>query len=205
MQRAITFPNVLSVSRMVMAALAVVLALHGQRAWAVSICIAAALLDVVDGWHARRFSSSTRLGAHLDPLADKVLMGVVYGWLAIDARSATVWALVGLLAAREGFVTGLRAWSRRSRGELIPASRLGRAKMLAESVAGLTILGVTHYLGRPVAESIVVAAVAVPLVLAYVSAAAYVRGCRARAAGLESKGACRRPEADPLCATQDHG
>jgi cardiolipin synthase len=41
---------------------------------AVAAFLAAAISDAVDGWLARRFNQGSRLGAILDPLADKTLM-----------------------------------------------------------------------------------------------------------------------------------
>lgn len=45
------------------------------RWWTVGIFVFAALSDGIDGWVARRFNQRSRLGAFLDPLADKLLMG----------------------------------------------------------------------------------------------------------------------------------
>jgi CDP-diacylglycerol--glycerol-3-phosphate 3-phosphatidyltransferase len=208
----LTVPNILTVARIAMAGAAAWLAArHHADALAVSILIAAALLDAFDGWYARRFAQSSALGQHLDPFADKILMGVVYTWIGVDAGSRWVWALIALAGAREAAVTLLRWHSRRRYARLIPASRLGRFKTLVQNVAGLTILSVAHFLGHTVPVGIVSAAVFVTLLAAYASGIAYLvdwrRGqaldaLRARA---ESKGACRRPEADPLCATQNHG
>ena len=42
---------------------------------AVGLFVVAALSDALDGWIARRFNQRSQLGAFLDPLADKLLMG----------------------------------------------------------------------------------------------------------------------------------
>ena len=42
---------------------------------AVGVFVIAALSDALDGWVARRFDQRSPLGAFLDPLADKLLMG----------------------------------------------------------------------------------------------------------------------------------
>jgi len=44
------------------------------RRWAAAAFAIAAVSDALDGWIARRFNQFTRLGAILDPLADKLLM-----------------------------------------------------------------------------------------------------------------------------------
>jgi phosphatidylglycerophosphate synthase len=140
---------------------------------AVAVLIAAALLDAFDGWYARRFSQSTALGAHLDPLADKILMAVVFAWIGVESRSSWVWTLTALVGLREIAVTVLRAHSLRRRGRFIPASRFGRIKMLTQSIVGLTLLSVMQFLGREVPEALVVASMAGILIVSYASGAEY--------------------------------
>ncbi len=171
----VTVPNIATVARVVMAAAAAVMALRGVHVAAVSVLIAAALLDAFDGWYARTFSRSSELGAHLDPLADKVLMGVVFAWVGLDAGSPWVWGLVLLVALREISVTALRTFSLRRRGRFIPASRLGRVKMLTQSIVGLTLLSVTHFLGAEIPVRVVVAGMTVVLVASYTSGFAYLK------------------------------
>jgi cardiolipin synthase (CMP-forming) len=56
------------------------------RLWAAAVFGIAAISDALDGWVARRFDMRTRLGAILDPLADKLLM-----LTAILTLSFTAW------------------------------------------------------------------------------------------------------------------
>ena len=56
------------------------------RLWAAASFGIAAISDALDGWVARRFNMKTRLGAILDPLADKLLM-----LAAILSLSFTPW------------------------------------------------------------------------------------------------------------------
>jgi len=46
------------------------------RWWALGVFIAAAVSDGLDGWVARRFNQKSKLGAFLDPIADKFLLAV---------------------------------------------------------------------------------------------------------------------------------
>lgn len=201
MHHALTVPNVVTAIRIVMSiAAAWLAAFAGEPQAAVVACAAAALLDGFDGWYARAFKQCTRVGEHMDPLADKILMGVVFVWVGIGAASPFVWSLVALVAVREIAVTILRAYSLRRHGRYIPASRLGRTKMLVQSVVGIGLLGSTHILGVAIPDAVVGFALVGILFLSYLSGIAYVLDWRK-----ESKGACRRPGADPLCATQHHG
>ena len=64
----LSLPNVVSLTRVVCAA--VVLGTHGARERAALIGIASAS-DFLDGWLARRRRATSRLGALLDPIADR--------------------------------------------------------------------------------------------------------------------------------------
>jgi phosphatidylglycerophosphate synthase len=145
----------------------------GAHEAAVVVCIVAALLDAADGWYARAYAQCSRVGEHMDPLADKLLMGVVYTWVGADAGSPWVWALIALVAAREVAMTVFRAYSLRHHGRYIPASALGRAKMLVQSVVGLGILGATHLAGFTVPTAVVIVALIFIAALSYASGAAY--------------------------------
>ena len=63
--------------------------------------------DGVDGFLARRFKWQTRLGAYLDPLADKLLLTSVYVSLAVAER-APVW-LVVLIVGRDVVILSMVA------------------------------------------------------------------------------------------------
>jgi cardiolipin synthase len=63
--------------------------------------------DGIDGFLARRFHWQTRLGAYLDPVADKLLLTAVYLSLAF-AGLAPFW-LVALIVARDVMILGMVA------------------------------------------------------------------------------------------------
>lgn len=171
-----TVPNLLTVARMFLAAVAAWLATTPEMRWlAVAILIAAALLDAFDGWYARTFAQSSGLGKHLDPFADKVLVTVILVWLGIDTGSVVAWGLITGLLARDIAMTALRMHSARVRRRLIPASALGRWKMFAQSTGGLVILSVTHMLDRPVHAGWVIAALSVMLVVSVAAMVGYIK------------------------------
>lgn len=57
----------------------------------------AGLSDAVDGYIARAFGHKSRLGAYLDPMADKLLLVTTFGILAYEGH-LPVWLLVLVLA-----------------------------------------------------------------------------------------------------------
>jgi cardiolipin synthase len=82
-----------------MAPLAVRAILLGQSRQALGIFLAAAITDLLDGLVARRLDCSTRLGAYLDPVADKALLSSVY--LALGISGGLPWWLVGIIFGRD--------------------------------------------------------------------------------------------------------
>ncbi|MBM4118297.1 hypothetical protein FJ251_11265 [bacterium] len=132
-----TWPNALSAVRLAMALTAALLFLaFGLVLAPVLLCVTASLLDVLDGWLARRLQQISRLGEHLDPLADKVLITVVFSALAFFLGEPWVWVLVALLLLREWGITWLREALKRRRDLTLPAGRIGKWKMLTQSLFG---------------------------------------------------------------------
>ena len=72
---------------MALAPLLVVLVLSRELGWALAVFVLAGLTDVLDGLIARRGGQQTTLGAMLDPVADKVLLGGAYVVLTWGQRS----------------------------------------------------------------------------------------------------------------------
>ncbi len=84
--------------------------------------------DGLDGWLARR-DGTTRSGAFLDPLADKIL--VCGGLLALATRGLLAWLPVLVIVGREVAVSAWRSLAAR-RGVSVPARRLGKWKANAQ-------------------------------------------------------------------------
>src|SRR5207247_7967549 len=71
------------------------------------IFLVAAITDFFDGYFARRLNKTTRLGALLDPIADKLLMSAAFISL-VELGVARAWIVV-IIIGREFAVSGLRA------------------------------------------------------------------------------------------------
>jgi len=94
------------------------------------------LTDGLDGWLARR-DGTTRSGAFLDPLADKVL--VLGGFVALAINGNFGWIPVAIVAGREIFVSAFRIVEGR-RGVSFPARRLGKWKANVQFLAVALVL-----------------------------------------------------------------
>lgn len=79
-------PNLISLSRMALA-VAFVMADPTQRVGLVGI---AAATDFFDGWVARRANATSRWGALIDPIADRVFVLVAVGALVFEGTLSTV-------------------------------------------------------------------------------------------------------------------
>jgi len=133
-------PNKLTILRIILVPIFVVLMLtripYGGSL-AAAIFVIAALTDSLDGYLARKWKQTTKLGAILDPLADKLLitaalislveLGRIPGWIAI------------VIIGREFAVTGLRV-VKAEEGIIIPASKLGKLKTISQVTAVLLII-----------------------------------------------------------------
>ena len=85
----------------------------------------AAWTDFFDGRLARKWDVSTKTGAFLDTIADKLFVTCIFiGFTYIDRVS--IWVTV-VLISREFIVTGLRGLAG-NEGKLIPPSPLGKIK-----------------------------------------------------------------------------
>ncbi|HEX3536182.1 MAG TPA: CDP-alcohol phosphatidyltransferase family protein [Stellaceae bacterium] len=99
---ALTIPNLITFARLLAVPVAVWLILDGDDAAAFWVFIAAGVSDAADGYIAKHFDSRSRLGALLDPLADKALLTSVYVALAV-AGQLPGW-LVSLVVLRDSLI-----------------------------------------------------------------------------------------------------
>ncbi|MBM41877.1 MAG: CDP-diacylglycerol--glycerol-3-phosphate 3-phosphatidyltransferase [Acidobacteria bacterium] len=128
----------------------------------------AALTDWLDGYLARRRQQVTTFGQLMDPLADKLLITAALVSL-VQMELAPAW-MVAVILGRELGVTMLRSVAY-SRGVTIPASPLGKAKMMSQVIAILLLI-----LGRELLQGFFVLgqiALWVVVATALVSAADY--------------------------------
>jgi cardiolipin synthase len=117
--RPLSLPNLLTYAR-IAAVPAVVACLYWQNVpqhgewlrWlALSIFIAAAVTDFLDGYFARSWGQQSSLGRMLDPIADKLLVSSCLLMLVFDNTivGVHVWAAIVILC-REILVSGLREY-----------------------------------------------------------------------------------------------
>jgi CDP-diacylglycerol---glycerol-3-phosphate 3-phosphatidyltransferase len=175
-------PNSLTVTRIFLVPLLVVVLLtkfEGRQILGVpneivgaAIFGLASLTDWADGYLARRRKQITPLGQMIDPLADKLLtLAALISLVQLDLAPA--W-MVAVILGRDFAITGLRSVAY-SRGVAVPASQLGKIKMVAQVVAILALILAHGQMREFYLDRIGQAALWVAVIISLVSAADYFR------------------------------
>lgn len=140
-------PNSLTLARMVLVPILVVVLLtevpgglilgFSTEFVGAVIFALASLTDWLDGYLARRRRQVTWIGQMLDPIADKLLTSAAFISL-VALGLAPAW-MVALIISREFVITALRSLAY-TKGITIPASRLGKIKMVSQVTAILLLM-----------------------------------------------------------------
>lgn len=134
-----TGPNLLSLSRLVWAAILFVCISTAAWLAGLIIFIVAAISDWLDGYWARKANLVSALGRNLDPLIDKVLTCGAFIFLIPVAEAGLAPWMVTVVVAREILITGLRGIVE-AKGAKFGADRLGKIKMVLQCAALIAIL-----------------------------------------------------------------
>lgn len=138
--------NILTMLRLVLVPAFVLLMLAdgghdpAWRSFAWAAFTVAMITDLFDGELARRYDLITDFGKLADPIADKAIMGAAL--VCLSALGDLPWWVTGVILARELGITLMRFLV--IRHGVIPASRGGKLKTLAQGVAvGMYVLALT--------------------------------------------------------------
>lgn len=169
-------PNSLTVFRIILIPFFVGFLIYGRYGSALLALIVAGITDILDGVIARMANQRTKLGAHLDPLADKLLLTSAFVTLSI-LHVVPIWAAIIVLSRDLIIVAGtLLLYVTETPLEIVPTV-LGKATTLAQLLY-LTLVLVFIYLQWT--KDSLVPLLMVMLVLTVVSGLQYVyRGIRA--------------------------
>jgi cardiolipin synthase len=98
----ITIPNLISILRLLLVPGVVLAMLQARWDWAFAGFVVAGISDGVDGFIARQFNQRSRLGAYLDPMADKLLLVSVFVVLGL-VNQLPLWLVVAVVS-RDGLI-----------------------------------------------------------------------------------------------------
>jgi len=155
-----TLPNIITLARICLTPVVALLPFiqgYWPKVIAFVVFLIAAFSDLLDGYLARRYGTTSELGILLDPIADKLLLFatlIPIFWLTrhptilvypdeVNYRipwwgSLPVWVAL-LLVGREVLITAFRFFAKR-RGIVIPAIGAGKLKAVVQNIfIGATI------------------------------------------------------------------
>ncbi len=154
--------NAVTMARIVVLPVLIALIAGRGTEWpALAVWVVLAGSDFADGWLARRHGT-TRSGAFLDPLADKVI--VLGAMAALVARGLLWWLPVAVIAVREVALSVYRSYVGR-RGVSVPARFQAKVKTWMQDIAvGLAIAPIAGQAYRDFRVGVLWVAVALTVV-----------------------------------------
>lgn len=149
------------------------------------IFLLAALTDWLDGWVARRFAQMSPFGAFLDPVADKLMVGVTLVLIVQADPSPWLAVLAAIIIGREISISALREWmAELGKRAHIAVAALGKLKTIVQMTALTMLLWQEPLFGLPI-YSIGLGLLVVAAVLTLWSMAEYLRAAMRALASLE--------------------
>jgi CDP-diacylglycerol--glycerol-3-phosphate 3-phosphatidyltransferase len=102
--------------------------------------VAAGITDSLDGYFARRLGQTSRLGAFLDPVADKLIVAVALVLLVSKDTRALIVLTAAVIIGREITISALREWmAEMGARRKVAVSQLGKIKTVLQ-IAGLSMM-----------------------------------------------------------------
>lgn len=184
-----TLPNVLTWLRIFAIPLVIVLFYlpwHWSDPAAGLLFAVAGITDSLDGYFARRFGQTSRLGAFLDPVADKLIVAVALVLLvgrgvqpalglSLEGTRALIVLTAVVIIGREIAISALREWMAEvGQRRKVAVSRLGKYKTIVQ-ITGLSMMLYRWDLWILPTYALGLALTVIAAVLTLASATAYMR------------------------------
>jgi len=149
----LNIPNSLTVSRIVMVPILVLVfcwPFENHQIVAAGVFGLAALTDWFDGYLARRLAQTTRFGAFLDPVADKLMVAVALV-LLVELHNTVLFTLAAcVIVGREIVVSALREWMAELGQRIsVAVNVLGKVKTFMQMAAIAALLALDPATSAP--------------------------------------------------------
>lgn len=131
-QKNFNLPNILTFLRLAMVPVTVCLILSDQTIAAFAVFLAACLTDLLDGYIARKYNLTTKLGIWLDPLADKMMAVAVIVCFTIEGILPL--AILIIVFAKE-FLMLLGGFIILRKGHVTPSNKFGKIAALLLNIS----------------------------------------------------------------------
>ena len=148
----INVPNALTIFRIFLVPFFLVASMRSMWTLAFALFVTAALTDMFDGMIARRFNQRSRLGAILDPAADKTMMVCGYAFYTLTNKlpvvALPVW--LTLVVFVRDFLIILFAYLMYTRVHVkrFPPSWAGKVSTVLQAATLATMIAVNGFLPR---------------------------------------------------------
>ena len=126
-------PNLITIFRILLIFPIIVFLEINFKSFVWFFIIIGGISDFADGFIAKKYNLKTKLGATIDPLADKILILIPFTWLCIN-RIIPFWSF-SIIIFREFFITSIRNSKRHG----MPAISIARYKSLFQFLALLLL------------------------------------------------------------------
>ncbi len=142
-------PNLFTLARLVLAPFVAADILHGRYGRAIVLLFAAGFTDVIDGFLARRLQESTPAGAYFDPIADKILLSVIY--ISLGFAGAMPWWMVAVVFGRDLLILAMAGYGLLFTSlRKFPPSVWGKISTFFQLAAALVVMGARAGIPAPV-------------------------------------------------------
>lgn len=142
-------PNLFTLARLILAPFIAADILHNRYGRAIVVLFAAGFTDVMDGFLARRLQASTPAGAYFDPIADKILLSVIY--VSLGFAAAIPWWMVAVVFGRDLLILAMAAYGLLFTSlRKFPPSVWGKISTFLQIGAALVVMGSRAGIPAPV-------------------------------------------------------
>jgi len=164
-------PNLITILRILLVPVVIWLIITGAHSAAFAVFLLAGVSDGVDGFLARHYNWKTELGAYLDPLADKLLLVVIYVTLGLLGHMPA-WLVIAVVS-RDVLIVGavILSWMLDRAVEVRP-SKISKANTVGQIILAGMVLAQLGF--APALEPIVTPLTWFVGILTLVSAAVYL-------------------------------
>lgn len=153
MNRPLNIPNMLTYTRIAMIPIfVIVFYLPGRYMDLITagIFCLAAFTDWLDGYLARKLQQTSRFGAFLDPVADKLLISIALVLLASEYGTGWIALPAAIIVGREIIISALREWMAEvGKQTSVSVSYLGKLKTAFQMLAIILLLSQPADWSRP--------------------------------------------------------
>ena len=147
----ITLPTLLTIFRIFLTPFIVYAMIKRWWITALFLFAVAAVTDMLDGYLARAWRQETKLGAYLDPLADKLLITACYAvlvFMPVDSLAIPGWFLSIVLAKEIALLGGALYWGILKQEIEVRPSWLGKSAMVVQSclIGWVILCSIFHWM-----------------------------------------------------------